>query len=215
MFLTGEPDLQKKAKYEKLHNMIDEEPKYGNDIEDVDLFARDVAYVYTKELQKYRNPRGGMFHAGLYPVSANVPLGEQTGATPDGRLANTPIADGVGPRSGYDRLGPTAAANSVAKLDHGIASNGTLYNQKFHPSALSGMNGLQNFVSYIRAFFDQKGMHMQFNVVNRETLLDAQKHPEKYKSLVVRVAGYSALFTTLSRSLQNDIINRTEQTFGG
>lgn len=215
MFLMGEPDPQKKAKYEKLHNMIDEEPKYGNDIEDVDLFARDVAYVYTKELQKYRNPRGGMFHAGLYPVSANVPLGEQTGATPDGRLANTPIADGVGPRSGYDRLGPTAAANSVAKLDHGIASNGTLYNQKFHPSALSGMNGLQNFVSYIRAFFDQKGMHMQFNVVNRETLLDAQKHPEKYKSLVVRVAGYSALFTTLSRSLQNDIINRTEQTFGG
>ena len=85
----------------------------------------------------------------------------------------------------------------------------------FHPSALSGMTGLQNFVSYIRSFFDQKGMHMQFNVVNRETILDAQKHPEKYKSLVVRVAGYSALFTTLSRSLQDDIIKRTEQTFGG
>jgi formate C-acetyltransferase len=165
-------------------------------------------------LQNYRNPRGGIFHAGLYPVSANVPLGEQTGATPDGRLANTPIADGVGPRSGSDKLGPTAAANSVAKLDHGIASNGTLYNQKFHPSALSGTEGLQNFASYIRAFFDQKGMHMQFNVVSKETLIDAQKHPENYKSLVVRVAGYSALFTTLSRSLQDDIINRTEQTFG-
>ena len=127
----------------------------------------------------------------------------------------TPIADGVGPRSGYDIKGPTAAANSVAKLDHAIASNGTLYNQKFHPSALSGMAGLQNFVAYIRSYFDQKGMHMQFNVVNRDTLLDAQKHPEKYKSLVVRVAGYSALFTTLSRSLQDDIIKRTEQTFGG
>lgn len=215
MFLTGETDPQKKAKYDKLRELIDGEDKYGNDIEEVDLFARDVAYVYTKELQKYKNPRGGMYHAGLYPVSANVPLGEQTGATPDGRLANTPIADGVGPRSGYDKLGPTAAANSVAKLDHGIASNGTLYNQKFHPSALSGMNGLQNFVSYIRAFFDQKGMHMQFNVVSRDTLLDAQKHPENYKSLVVRVAGYSALFTTLSRSLQDDIIKRTEQTFGG
>ena len=100
----------------------------------------------------------------MYPVSANVPLGAQTGATPDGRLAYTPIADGVGPRGGYDKLGPTAAANSVAKLDHGIASNGTLYNQKFHPSALSGQEGLQNFASYIRAFFDQKGMHMQFNV---------------------------------------------------
>ena len=215
MFLTSETDPNKKAKYDNLRELIDAEPKYGNDNEEIDAFARDVAYVYTKELQKYKNPRGGIFHAGLYPVSANVPLGEQTGATPDGRLANTPIADGVGPRSGYDKLGPTAAANSVARLDHGIASNGTLYNQKFHPSALSGMEGLQNFAAYIRAFFDQKGMHMQFNVVNRDTLLDAQKHPEKYKSLVVRVAGYSALFTTLSRSLQDDIINRTEQTFGG
>ncbi len=215
MFLAGETDPEKKAKYQKLHKMIDEVPKYGNDVEEVDLFARDVAYVYTRELEKYKNPRGGIFHAGLYPVSANVPLGEQTGATPDGRLANTPIADGVGPRSGYDTLGPTAAANSVAKLDHAIASNGTLYNQKFHPSALSGMEGLQKFVAYIRAFFDQKGMHMQFNVVNRETLIDAQNHPEKYKSLVVRVAGYSALFTTLSRSLQDDIIKRTEQSFAG
>ncbi|MBR3791343.1 MAG: glycyl radical protein, partial [Clostridia bacterium] len=162
---------------------------------------------------KYKNPRGGRFHAGLYPVSANVPLGQQTGATPDGRLANTPVADGVGPCSGSDVCGPTSAANSVAKLDHGIASNGTLYNQKFHPTALSGVTGLSNFTSYIRAFFDQKGMHMQFNVVSKETLLDAQKNPENYKNLVVRVAGYSALFTTLSKSLQDDIINRTEQAF--
>ncbi len=214
MFLAGETDKAKKSSYDKLRQMIDGVDKYGNDVEEVDMLAREVAYIYTKELEKYKNPRGGIFHAGLYPVSANVPLGEQTGATPDGRLANTPLADGVGPRSGYDKLGPTAAANSVAKLDHGIASNGTLYNQKFHPSALSGVEGLQNFASYIRAFFDQKGMHMQFNVVSRDTLLDAQKHPENYKSLVVRVAGYSALFTTLSRSLQDDIINRTEQTFG-
>ena len=209
----GEQDSAKKRRYEEILEMINELPKYGNDIEEIDSFARDVAYTYTKELQNYKNPRGGTYQAGLYPVSANVPLGAQTGATPDGRLAYTPIADGVGPRGGYDKLGPTAAANSVAKLDHGIASNGTLYNQKFHPSALSGQEGLQNFVSYIRAFFDQKGMHMQFNVVSKETLLDAQKHPENYKSLVVRVAGYSALFTTLSRSLQDDIINRTEQAF--
>ncbi|MDO5397865.1 MAG: glycyl radical protein [bacterium] len=214
-FLINETPADKKSKYSRLREMIDDCPKYGNNIEEVDLFARRVAYVYTKELEKYKNPRGGIFHAGLYPVSANVPLGEQTGATPDGRLMATPIADGVGPRSGYDVKGPTAAANSVAMLDHGIASNGTLYNQKFHPSALSGITGLQNFVSYIRSYFDQKGMHMQFNVVNRDTLLDAQEHPEKYKSLVVRVAGYSALFTTLSRSLQDDIIKRTEQTFGG
>lgn len=213
MFIDGVCDDNEKAKYQKLHDDIDAVPKYGNDIEEVDLLARDVAHIYTKELEKHKNTRGGIFQAGLYPVSANVPLGEQTGATPDGRYAHTPIADGVGPRGGYDVLGPTAAANSVAKLDHANASNGTLYNQKFHPSALSGIEGLQKFVSYIRAFFDQKGMHMQFNVVDRDTLLDAQKNPEKYKSLVVRVAGYSALFTTLSRSLQDDIISRTEQTF--
>ena len=140
-----------------------------------------------------------------------MPLGAQTGATPDGRLAFTPIADGVGPAAGRDTKGPTASANSVAKLDHFIASNGTLFNMKFHPSALAGQSGLESFVALVRGFFDQKGMHMQFNVVSRETLRDAQKNPEKYKSLVVRVAGYSALFTTLSRSLQDDIIARTEQ----
>lgn len=204
---------EKKAQYEKLLEMIEEIPKFGNDVEDVDAFARDVAYTYTKPLENFKNPRGGTFQAGLYPVSANVPLGAQTGATPDGRLAHKPVADGVSPSAGKDIHGPTAAANSVAKLDHFIASNGTLFNQKFHPSALSGRRGLENFAALIRSYFDQKGSHMQFNVVSRETLLDAQKHPENYRHLVVRVAGYSALFTTLSRSLQDDIINRTEQGF--
>ena len=199
------------GKYDNLLAMIEEVPKFGNDIPEVDAFARDVAYTYTKPLQNFKNPRGGQFQAGLYPVSANVPLGAQTGATPDGRLAGRPVADGVSPSAGKDVNGPTAAANSVSRLDHYIASNGTLFNQKFHPSALSGVQGLQNFVALIRSYFDQKGSHMQFNVVSRETLLDAQKYPEKYKHLVVRVAGYSALFTTLSRSLQDDIINRTEQ----
>lgn len=198
-------------KYDWLLELIDAVPKFGNDIEEVDAFARDVAYTYTRPLEKYKNPRGGQFQAGLYPVSANVPLGAQTGATPDGRLAGRPVADGVSPSAGKDVHGPTAAANSVARLDHYIASNGTLFNQKFHPSALSGRQGLENFVALIRSYFDQKGSHMQFNVVSRETLLDAQKYPEKYKHLVVRVAGYSAFFTTLSRSLQDDIINRTEQ----
>ncbi|MCI9442222.1 MAG: glycyl radical protein [Ruminococcus sp.] len=203
-----------KANGERLQKLIDEVPKFGNDIPEVDAFARDVAYTYTKPLQNYRNPRGGIFQAGLYPVSANVPLGAQTGATPDGRLAHMPVADGVSPSAGKDVNGPTAAANSVSRLDHYIASNGTLFNQKFHPSALSGRKGLENFVGLIRSYFDQKGSHMQFNVVSRETLLDAQKHPEQYKHLVVRVAGYSALFTTLSKSLQDDIIRRTEQGFG-
>lgn len=202
---------KEKQKYRKLRQWIDEVPKFGNDQEEIDEFAREVAYLYTKPLPYYRNPRGGTYQAGLYPVSANVPLGAQTGATPDGRLAHTPVADGVSPSAGKDVYGPTAAANSVARLDHGIASNGTLFNQKLHPSALSGIKGLDNFVSLIRSYFDQKGSHMQFNVVDRETLLDAQKHPEKYAHLIVRVAGYSALFTTLSKSLQDDIINRTEQ----
>lgn len=202
---------EQKQRYGALLQKIEACPKFGNDIPEVDALARDVAYTYTRPLPNYRNPRGGIFQAGLYPVSANVPLGAQTGATPDGRLAYTPIADGVSPAAGRDTKGPTAAANSVSRLDHVIASNGTLFNMKFHPSALAGRHGLESFVALVRGYFDQKGSHMQFNVVSRETLRDAQAHPEKYKSLVVRVAGYSALFTTLSRSLQDDIINRTEQ----
>ena len=202
---------EERKKCDELLCWIEEIPKFGNDNREVDAFAREVAYTYTRPLQEYKNPRGGIFQAGLYPVSANVPLGGQTGATPDGRLSHTPVADGVSPSAGKDVNGPTAAANSVSRLDHGIASNGTLFNQKFHPTALSGDRGLDNFIHLIRAFFDQKGSHVQFNVVDRETLLDAQKNPEQYKHLVVRVAGYSALFTTLSRSLQDDIIRRTEQ----
>ncbi len=212
-FLTGATvSADKKQRYDEILAMIADIPKYGNDLEDVDMFAREIGQSYTKPLLQHTNPRGGIFHAGLYPVSANVPLGYQAGASPDGRLANTPIADGVGPMSGRDVHGPTATANSVARLDLGDASNGTLLNQKFHPSALAGDGGLEKFVAYLRGFFDQKGMHVQYNVVSRETLLDAQAHPENYKTLVVRVAGYSALFTTLSRSLQDDIINRTEQS---
>ncbi len=203
-------DFQR-SRYRKVRALIDAVPKYGNDIEAVDTFAREVAYTYSKPLEAFKNPRGGQYQAGLYPVSANVPLGAQTGATADGRLAFTPIADGVSPSAGKDTSGPTASCNSVSHLDHGIASNGTLFNMKFHPSALEGRTGLESFVALIRGYFDQKGSHVQFNVVSRETLQDAQRHPEKYKSLVVRVAGYSALFTTLSKSLQDDIINRTEQ----
>lgn len=211
--LAGSVSPEDKKRYDELLELIEAIPKFGNDVDEVDAFARDVAYTYTRPLQNFKNPRGGTFQAGLYPVSANVPLGAQTGATPDGRLAGKPVADGVSPSAGKDTHGPTAAANSVSRLDHYIASNGTLFNQKFHPSALAGRTGLENFVALIRSYFDQKGSHMQFNVVTRETLIDAQKHPENYKHLVVRVAGYSALFTTLSRSLQDDIINRTEQGF--
>ena len=201
----------KSARYAQIREEILAVHKFGNDEDDVDALAREAAYAYTRPLEQYKNPRGGIFQAGLYPVSANVPLGAQTGATPDGRYAGTPVADGVSPTAGRDTHGPTAAANSVSRLDHGIASNGTLFNMKFHPSALAGDSGIESFIALIRGYFDQKGSHMQFNVVSRETLRDAQAHPEKYASLVVRVAGYSALFTTLSKSLQDDIINRTEQ----
>ncbi len=200
------------SRYEEIRQMISDVDKFGNDLTDVDALAREAAYTYTKPLLQYKNPRGGRFQAGLYPVSANVPLGAQTGATPDGRYAGTPVADGVSPSAGKDVHGPTSAANSVSRLDHGIASNGTLFNMKFHPSALAGETGLENFVALVQTYFEMKGSHMQFNVVSRETLRDAQKNPDKYRSLVVRVAGYSALFTTLSKSLQDDIINRTEQT---
>ena len=199
-------------RYREIRELILSLDAYGNDVPEVDAMAREAAYTYTRPLLQYRNPRGGQFQAGLYPVSANVPLGAQTGATPDGRLAGTPVADGVSPSAGRDVNGPTSSANSVSCLDHGIASNGTLFNMKFHPSALAGDAGLENFVALVQTYFEMKGSHMQFNVVSRETLRDAQRNPDKYKSLVVRVAGYSALFTTLSKSLQDDIINRTEQT---
>ena len=201
------------AKKENLRQMLlNRAPKFGNDIDLVDELARLTATIYCREVEKYTNPRGGRFQPGLYPVSANVPMGSQTGAMADGRKAGEALADGVSPVSGRDKNGPTSAANSVAKIDHCRASNGTLFNQKFHPSAIEGQSGLQNLTALLRTFFDQKGMHVQFNVVSRETLLDAQKNPNQYKSLVVRVAGYSAHFASLDKTIQDDIIMRTEQT---
>ncbi|RHZ93648.1 glycyl radical protein [Cereibacter sphaeroides] len=200
-------------KYEEIRRLLDSAEAFGNDNDDVDLIARKCAQIYCKEVEKYTNPRGGQFQAGIYPVSANVLFGKDVGALPDGRPAKAPLADGVSPRQGKDRLGPTAAANSVAKLDHFIASNGTLYNQKFLPSALAGDAGLQNFASLVRSYFDHKGMHVQFNVIDRETLLEAQRNPEAHRDLVVRVAGYSAQFVVLAKEVQDDIISRTEQAF--
>ncbi|AOY77134.1 glycyl radical protein [Clostridium formicaceticum] len=207
-------DLGTKKDKEYIRQMLmNGAPKFGNDIDEVDDLAREGALIYCREVEKYKNPRGGQFQPGLYPVSANVPMGAATGATPDGRKAGTPLADGVSPVSGRDQTGPTAAVNSVAKLDHHIASNGTLFNQKFHPSALEGQTGLENLSAVVRSFFDQKGLHAQFNVVSREMLIDAQANPDKYKNLVVRVAGYSAHFTALDKSIQDDIIERTEHSF--
>lgn len=199
------------GRMQEIRQILESTPCFGNDIDEVDLVARRCALVYCKEVEKYTNPRGGAFQAGIYPVSANVLFGKDVGALPDGRLAKMPLADGVSPRQGKDTQGPTAAANSVAKLDHFIASNGTLYNQKFLPSSLAGDNGLKNFSGMVRGYFDRKGMHVQFNVINRDTLLKAQQNPEQYRDLVVRVAGYSAQFVVLAKEVQDDIISRTEQ----
>lgn len=193
--------------------MLNKAPKFGNDDDSADELARLAARIYCEEVEKYTNARGGRFQAGLYPVSANVPLGAVVGATPDGRMAGTPLADGVSPVSGRDVHGPTAAAKSVAKLDHEIASNGTLFNQKFHPSALKGESGWSNLAALIRTYCSLGGMHVQFNVISKEILREAQSSPEQYRGLVVRVAGYSAFFTSLDKSLQEDIIARTEHKF--
>lgn len=199
------------SRFEEIRHILENTPCFGNDIDDVDFVARRCALIYCKEVEKYTNPRGGQFQAGIYPVSANVLFGKDVSALPDGRLAKEPLADGVSPRQGKDTFGPTAAANSVAKLDHFIASNGTLYNQKFLPSSLAGENGLRHFSGLVRNYFDKKGMHVQFNVIDRNTLVEAQNNPQQHQDLVVRVAGYSAQFVVLAKEVQDDIISRTEQ----
>jgi formate C-acetyltransferase len=193
--------------------LLNRAPKYGNDDSYADLVAHEGAFIYCKEVEKYTNPRNGKFQPGLYPVSANVPLGTVVGATPDGRKSGMALADGVSPVSGMDHAGPTASVKSVAHLDHVIASNGTLLNMKFHPNALKGDRGVQNLIGVTETFFTGGGTHIQYNVVSRDMLLDAQKHPDNYKGMVVRVAGYSAFFTSLDKAIQDDIIARTEQVF--
>lgn len=200
-------------RFEEIRHILENSPCFGNDIDEVDLVARKCALIYCQEVEKYTNPRGGQFQAGIYPVSANVLFGKDVAALPDGRMAKEPLADGVSPRQGKDTQGPTAAANSVAKLDHFIASNGTLYNQKFLPSSLAGEQGLRHFSGLVRNYFDKKGMHVQFNVIDRNTLIEAQNNPQQHQDLVVRVAGYSAQFVVLAKEVQDDIISRTEQQF--
>ena len=206
-------DNKKKANHKSIKQMLlNRSPKFGNDIDEVDELTRIGSLIYCKEVEKHMNQRGGKFIPGLYPVSNNVHLGSLVLATPDGRNAYKPLADGLSPTRGADLQGPTAAANSVSKLDHFSAPSGTLFNQKFNPRSLEGDNGLKNLAALIRSYFDKKGMHVQFNVIDKETLIDAQKHPENYRHLIVRVAGYSAQFICLDKGVQDDIIKRTEQS---
>lgn len=200
--------------YEPLRQrFINKFEKYGNDIDEVDYLGSEILAYYCKEVEKYKNIRGGFFQPGSYTVSAHIPLGEAVGATPDGRLNGEQLADGgLSPMVGRDKNGPTAVLKSVSKLDNYLTSNGSLLNVKFSPSVLEGDEGIKKLVGFLQAFMRLKLQHIQFNIVSAKTLREAQKHPEKYKNLVVRVAGYSAIFVELNEAIQNDIINRTEHS---
>lgn len=194
-------------------------PKYGNDDDYVDNLLTEAYMCYIEELEKYRTTRFGRgpvgcaYYAGTSSISANVPSGSVVPATPDGRKAFTPVAEGCSPTSGTDTLGPTAVFKSVSKLPVERILGGVLLNQKLSPSSLANETQKQKLISILRTFFATlKGWHVQYNIVSRETLIDAKRNPENHRDLVVRVAGYSAFFTTLSPDTQDDIIARTEQS---
>jgi formate C-acetyltransferase len=185
-------------------------PKYGNDVEWVDELAHKWVRVFAEGLRKYTNRRGGRYHAGMYTVSAHVPMGQNVGATPDGRRALTPLADGgMSAVYGRDMNGPTAVLKSVSRVDSMLGSNGTLLNLKFSPELFSDMRGLKAFSQFLRGFVRLKISHVQFNVLNGADLLAARKNPDQYRNFTVRVAGYTAYFTELAPDLQDEIIART------
>ncbi|MCK4450268.1 MAG: glycyl radical protein, partial [Anaerolineae bacterium] len=199
------------AGYGRLRQMLlNRVPKWGNGDGYVDTIAHDVVEMFCDELEKHRNAEGVPYAANMIPTTTHIWFGSLNGATPDGRLAETPLSEGISPVQGTDSNGPTAVVRSMARLDHARCC-GTLLNMKFHPTALSGEEGLRKFGHLIRTYFKLGGHHMQFNVVSAETLRAAQECPEEYRNLVVRVAGYSDYFVRLSRDLQDEIISRTEQ----
>ena len=190
--------------------MLNKAPKYGNDIDWVDEIAHEWIKYFADKFNGLTNPRGGVYHTGLYTVSAHVPMGANVGATADGRKAGQPLADGgLSAVYGRDTKGPTAHLKTVAKVDSMLGSNGTLLNMKFSPQIFTNEADIDKFVDLLKAFVALKIIHIQFNVITKEELLEAQKDPEKYKSLTIRVAGYTAYFTELSPDLQDEIIART------
>ncbi len=190
--------------------MLNHAPKYGNDVEWVDETGNKWVKYFADKLKKYRNIRGGIYHTGLYTVSAHVPMGQNVGATPDGRCAKEPLADGgMSAVYGRDTNGPTALLKSVSRIDSRLGSNGTLLNMKFLPEFFSKEEGIKKFSALLKTIVKLKINHAQFNVVRKEDLIAAQKEPEKYRNLTIRVAGYTAYFTELADDLQNEIIRRT------
>ena len=187
-------------------------PKYGNDDDYADDIMRSVFEFYRDTVTGRPNQRGGTYRVNMLPTTCHVYFGEVMLASANGRRAGKPVSEGISPEKGADTNGPTAVLRSCAKMDH-LSTGGTLLNQKFTPSVVAGEDGLRQMANLIRAYFNMDGHHIQFNVIDRQTLLDAQAHPEEYKDLIVRVAGYSDHFRNLSRALQDEIIARTEQSF--
>lgn len=197
--------------YEIIQTMLlNKVPKYGNDVKWVDDLGAKWAGYFREKMKDYTNYRGGPYHTGMYTVSAHVPMGENVGASPDGRNALTPLADGgMSPVYGRDMAGPTAVLKSVSRMKDSFTTNGGLLNMKFLPEFFETKTGMMKFENFLRAFVDLEIPHIQFNVVRREDLLDAKIHPENHKSLTIRVAGYTAYFVELAGKLQDEIIERT------
>ena len=187
-------------------------PKYGNDDDYADGIMQEIFRYYQKAVTGRPNQRGGQYRVNMLPTTCHVYFGEVMLASANGRRAHKPVSEGISPDKGADTNGPTAVLRSCAKMDH-LITGGTLLNQKFTPSVLAGEEGLRQLANLIRTYFNMDGHHIQFNVIDRQTLLDAQAHPEEYKDLIVRVAGYSDHFRNLSKALQDEIIARTEQSF--
>jgi formate C-acetyltransferase len=189
--------------------LLNKTPKYGNDDDSADGMMKRVFELYYGAINGRPNAKGGCYRINLLPTTVHVYFGKVTGATPDGRKAGEPFSEGVSPVQGADRKGPTAVLKSVAKMDH-VRTGGTLLNQKFTPQLLSDATGVDSLLRLIRSYFKLDGHHIQFNVVTADLLRDAQKHPEKHRDLIVRVAGYSDYFVDLGKALQDEIIRRTE-----
>jgi len=188
---------------------VNKTPHYGNNEEYADSLAVLVQQIFCDEVEKHRDTQGAKYWVDLLPTTAHIALGETTGATPDGRLAGSPLSEGVSPVQGHDYKGPTAVARSVAKLDH-ARTNGTLLNMKISPQCVKTQDDLRNLAALIRGYFDEGGHHVQFNIIDRRILEDAMAHPENYRNLVIRVAGYSDYFVLLSPDIQREILSRTE-----
>lgn len=200
--------------YERILNLVrNHTPKYGNDDDYADDIMKSIFGFYQKEVSSRKNMLGGMYRVNMLPTTCHVYFGDVMMASANGRLAHVPVSEGISPEKGADVNGPTAVIKSCAKMDH-LQTGGTLLNQKFTPSVVAGEEGLDQMANLVRAYFNMDGHHIQFNVIDRETLIAAQKNPEEYKDLIVRVAGYSDHFRNLSKALQDEIINRTEQSFG-